>query len=380
MDYDAAAHARARRDLNDYGRWVDVDSLAPDTEPDLRYANDVALAHYDLKVRDAARRMLAEENSPPRTPLADDSGTLADMLRLPQMQWRIDRLLPDQGRMIVVAARKTGKTTLLGNITRSLLTGQPLLGRLDVRKTSGTVTVLNYEVSGRQLADWFDDLLVPHDTCHLVNLRGRRNPLADDTGRAELVELLTRIGTEVLVVDPFGRAYTGDDQNSAGSVAAWLGTLDQIATEAGCSEIVMAVHAGWGDTGRARGSSALEDWPDTIIAMSSDDDGTRYLSAEGRDVDIDEDALTYDHATRSLALTGTGGRKAAKHEKLLADVVEQIVEHVTDHPGATINDLAEALGRGKQTIAEASDRAVNRARLHVKKDGRALRHYRWNQI
>ena len=54
----------------------------------------------------------------------------------------------------------------------------------------------------------------------LVNLRGRRNLLATEDGRAELVELIRGHEGEVLIVDPFGRAYTGKSQNDAGEVGA----------------------------------------------------------------------------------------------------------------------------------------------------------------
>ena len=58
--------------------------------------------------------------------------------------------------MSIVGQRKVGKTSLIGDLTRSLLTGEAFLGRFEVVKVSGTVAILNYEVSGWQAASWLN--------------------------------------------------------------------------------------------------------------------------------------------------------------------------------------------------------------------------------
>ena len=88
----------------------------------------------------------------------------------------------------------------------------PAAGRMTLvsqRKLGGRVLALNYEVTGEQYAAWMDEIGVPHDRLFVVNLRGRRNLLADEDGRQQLAELIRAQDGEVLIVDPFGRAYTG---------------------------------------------------------------------------------------------------------------------------------------------------------------------------
>ena len=78
--------------------------------------------------------------------------------------------------------------------------------------------------------------------------------------------------------------------------------------QAGVSELVLTAHAGWNGE-RTRGSSALEDWPDVIVTMNKDEaTGQRFIRAEGRDVDVDEDGLHYDPATRLLSRMPRGPR------------------------------------------------------------------------
>src|SRR5699024_1771239 len=132
---------------------------------------------------------------------------------------------------------KTGKTTLNLNYARSLITGEPFLDHYMVSPLAGRVAFLNFEVSGRALARWADEVGVPRDRMLMVNLRGRRNPFVHPEDRARLAELLRRYETEALIVDPFGRAYSGLSQNDSGEVQAWLTELDRFTREVGASDL-----------------------------------------------------------------------------------------------------------------------------------------------
>jgi hypothetical protein len=213
----------------------------------------------------------------------------------------MDKIVPWQASCLISAQRKTGKTTFVLNLARSLLTGEDFLGRFAVRPINGDVAILNYEVSAAQLARWADEAGVPRGRLFLVNLRGRGNPLGDDDGRMRLAALLRSRGTEALLCDPFGRAYTGVSQNDPGEVGRWLDDLEHFArTDVGVNDLMLTAHAGW-EGERTRGASALEDWPDSIITMTRggrvDGDGgedARYLKAIGRDVELEEDRLNFD--------------------------------------------------------------------------------------
>lgn len=312
-------------------------------------------------------RVIVDELEAVRDPRpAPDVATLDDLLARPEQPlWRVEGLLPARGRLLLSAQRKTGKTTFTGGLARCLITGEPFLGRLPVQPVAGRVVVLNYEVSGPTLARWYHQQGVPGDRCVIVNLRGTRNLLADERGRAELVDLLCAHDAEVLVVDPFGRAFTGKSQNDAAEVAPWLVQLDQVAEAAGVHEVVLTAHAGW-DGERTRGSSALEDWPDAIAWMTRDPEtDARFLRAEGRDVDLEEDALYYDAATRALTLSGAGSRRQVRSDSHLEQLAARVVQVVTAAPGLTTTALEAALrdrgeklqkGDGNKAARLAADR------------------------
>jgi predicted hotdog family 3-hydroxylacyl-ACP dehydratase len=300
--------------------------------PDDLFARLVADEARKIRVREAARALVAEETRPPAEPF--DAGTLAEILARPdEPPARIEGLLPWDASMLLTARRKTGKTTLLANMARSLLTGEDFLGRFGVIPLDGEIAFLNYEVPGKQVARWLAAVGVPKDRLYMINLRGRRNPLGHPEDRERLAATLRARGTETLICDPFGQAYTGEGQNDPGEVGAWLRRLDAFARgDVGVRDLILTAHAGWVGE-RVRGSSALEDWADSIVHMrhEKDDDphSPRYLRAIGRDVEVDEDRLDYDYMTRALTLAGVGSQKqvqvAAKIDAL-ALTVKKVIE------------------------------------------------------
>lgn len=280
-----------------------------------------------------------------RTPEAEpfDAGTLTEILaRPPEPAMRVDGLIPWDSSALLTAQRKTGKTTMTLNLARCLLTGEPLLGRFDVRPIDGTVALLNFEVSGSQLARWARDVEVPGDWLTIVNLRGRRNPLTDQEDRAKLAAYLRSRSIETLIVDPFGRAFTGTSQNDSGEVGSFLVDLDRFArAEVGARDLILTAHAGWNGE-RTRGSSALEDWADVIVTMTRQEGtGERYLKAQGRDVDLDEDRLSFDPTTRLLSLTGAGSRTEAKRADKTAELAVLVVAAIREGEGASGRKVTE---------------------------------------
>lgn len=282
-----------------------------------------------LKAREDAKKRLALETALAAQPF--DIGLLGDILQRPKPPpHRIEGLIPSDASTLVVAQRKTGKTTLMLNLARCLLTGEPFLGAFETRPVEGIVALLNYEVSGDQASRWADEVGVPRHQLLLANLRGRRNPLAFDEDRAQLVAHLRKWSVEAVIVDPFGRAYSGASQNDSGEVGSWLVRLDEFARgEAGVKDLILTAHAGW-DGERTRGSSALEDWADSIITLvrGKDDGDERYLRAEGRDVSVDEDQLRYDPATRLLTVSGAGSRKVTTKNRRIDSLVGYVTEEL----------------------------------------------------
>ncbi len=334
------------------------------------------------RIRKQAAAVVAAElmgDSPPF-----DADLLVDVLARPQEPpHRVDGLIPSQAGTLIVAQRKTGKTTLELNLARSLIGGGDFLGRFPVCAITGRVALLNYEVSPAQLARWAHEAGVPTDRLYLVNLRGRRNPLSNTADREQLAEHLRRHEVESLIVDPFGRAFIGKSQNDSGEVGAWLASLDRWARgDCGVQDVILTAHAGW-DGERTRGASALEDWADSIITLvrDKDDEQVRYLRAEGRDVLVEEDRLDFDTTTRTLTLAGAGSRKHATKTRNVDALVPAVVSAVKSAPSITgygIRNVLRQDGASFRTGDEitAANVAVDRGLLVAEDGPRNSKRYR----
>jgi hypothetical protein len=372
--------ALAKLDRYDPGRSEGYEKSDPSaTVFDVLVAEEVR----KIQVRERARAIVDAAKRPPAEPF--DAGTLAEILDRPKPpDARVENLIPWEAGTLWVAQRKVGKTTGVGNLCRSLLTGEPFLGRFEVRPIDGDIALLNYEVSANQIARWLDDIGVPRERLFLVNLRGRRNPLANEEDQERLATLLKTRGTESLIIDPFGRAYTGQSQNDPGEVGAWLANLDRYArNDIGATDLVLTAHAGWNGE-RTRGASALEDWADSIITMTKDDtedgDGERFIRAIGRDVELEEDRLDYDPNTRTLTLTGSGSRKANKDTRRSDELDRTVLEMVTAEPGLNTTQIGEKVHTAgvsfqRGDIGHAAARLVEAGHLRMEPGQRNAKKY-----
>ena len=150
----------------------------------------------------------------------------------------------------------------------SLLTGEPFLGEFDVEPISGSVLVLNYELTQDMTAEWMSDLnLTAHDRLLTLNIRGQTVPLLSDDGAAWLIDLCQTHGVEVLRIDPAARMMTAagkHDENDNNAVKLICDRLDFIKAEAGVSEMIVAIHASRTDpVCRPRGADSWTGWMDS---------------------------------------------------------------------------------------------------------------------
>jgi hypothetical protein len=158
---------------------------------------------------------------------------------------------------------KAGKTTLKGNVIRSLVDGTPFLDRYAVAPIARNVVDCDFEMSESQINDWYGAYGIQNtDRVIVAAMRGRAaafNPLHPD-GRAELVKTLQRLDCAYLVIDcarPIMDALGLDEHRDAGRL---LVAVDALISEAGIREALVIHHMG--HTGeRARGDSRLATGP-----------------------------------------------------------------------------------------------------------------------
>ena len=315
----------------------------------------------DIRNREAAKEIIAAEKRALDVTKPFDAGTIDEILARPaEPEQRVSGLIPWDASTLVVAQRKAGKTTLLGNLAHSLITGDPFLGRFDVQPVTGRVAFLNYEVSAHTAARWFRDMGIPSDRFELVNLRGARNPLGHAGDRAVLAAHLRALNVETVITDPLANAFTGEDQQSNDAIGAFLRDLDRfVREEVGARDNIIAAHAGWGENVRSRGASAMEDWPDSIVYLTKDNEhGDRYLKAFGRDIDVDEALISFVHETRRMLIGEGGSRKETTTARGATQITPAVVAYVLANPGCSQNAIeknVDGKAEQKRRAAEIAD-------------------------
>jgi hypothetical protein len=264
-------------------------------------------------------------------------------------------LWPADGRVLLVAAAKTGKTTtVVGNLLPALVDGGKFLGRYQVDPVDGVVGYLNLEVSERTMRAWLRRAgIEATGRVALMNLRGATGTITigSAAGRKQFAGRLADAGITTLIVDPAAPllAALGYDENSNSDVAAFFAAWSETMKIAGITADLIAHHTGHAGE-RSRGASRLLDEPDAIWTLTrdkvseeeSDDAGGpagRYFAAYGRDVDHPIEALSFDQVTGRLTLTGTSKSQARSERG-----AERVLAFMADLVPRSKNEIMRGLG------------------------------------
>jgi len=330
-------------------------------------------------LREATRR-LDEEDQTRSLVIPPSTFSLAEELAIeePPLAWTVGGLHPTGANTLLAAQFKVGKTTLGLNLLRSLVDGAMFLGERPVARPEGRVAYWNYEVSDRQFRKWLReaDVKRPEDAA-VWNLRDYRLPLTSAVGEDLAVRWLQERQVSVLIVDPFSRAY-GGEENSNTEVGYFLEALDVIKRRADVTDLFMAAHFGRGgqEEGEehARGATRLDDWADVrwlYRKASTGNPSPRYFRADGRDVFMDECRLDYDEASRKLWIAGGSLKEDTAHGHLM-----EVLRTCRDSPGILKTPLKETISSKADRRSKYVSDAVSIGYVRVEEDGpQRLKHY-----
>ena len=328
--------------------------------------------------REARRRLDAET----RWPLTPEIVSLEEWLGRPEpvVSWRIENWQPADTRVILTAAFKSGKTTARDNLLRSLADGDPWLGRYTVHPPTGTIAVLDTEMSRVQMRRWLRDQQIEHgDRVFVAPLRGQSAAfdVLDPDVRATWAGWLRDRGIAYLILDclrPVLDALGLDESHDAGR---FLVGFDALLAEAGIPEGLIIHHHGHSGE-RSRGDSRLRDWPDVewrIVRQDDDPASSRYIAAYGRDVDVPESELLYDVNNRRLRITD-GSRQDRAVRAALEAILEVLGKADEPQTGRQVKHALADSDHARNAIDAALRLGVRQGDLTVEDGPRRSRLYR----
>src|SRR5207249_1483474 len=102
------------------------------------------------------------------------------------------------------------------------------LGRFETTPVDGNVGYLHYEVSEGLFLAWAQRVGIPEDRMYVNNLRGMPNPFRSERELERLAGRLIEHDVRSLIVDPYARAFNGDDLDRTGPAVAFTNALDHL--------------------------------------------------------------------------------------------------------------------------------------------------------
>lgn len=349
----------------------------PDPETDRRQlllANEIE----SQSVRREAKRLLDDEQNLRSFKQPEVYGNLFVELQQPDEQetYLINELFPTGANVVLTAAFKSGKTTMINQLVKSLVDDEPFLGKYGTQAHDGNVVVFNYEVDKRQYRQWMREVGIKNQSkVYLIHLRGLRMPMTTQYIQDKTIEMLANLNCQTWIIDPYARAFTGSgDENSNSDVGYFLDTLDIIKEQSGVQNLIMPAHTGRAQEqgiDRARGATRLDDWADVRWLLNKNDSGERFFSATGRDVEVPEQLLTWSETTRALRIE----RPIGKHDRTKERVLEALVEYVSANPGCMTKDIDTNVKGHSTDLRKAKEQAISEGLVRNEFDGTSKKWY-----
>jgi len=197
-------------------------------------------------------------------------------------QWLYEPFLPAGRAVAIYAPGGTGKSLFALWIALQIATGHDIHGN---QCPPRHVLYGDWEMTEADLAERIQNMGYGPDTdlTHLhYALLPPIAPLDQAAGAASLCRLADLVAADLVIIDTFARAISGDE-NEADTVRAFYRHTGQTLKAAGRA-MIRIDHAGKDTTRGARGTSAKRDDVDIVWQLTALDAGTLTLKAEKRRV------------------------------------------------------------------------------------------------
>jgi len=281
----------------------------------------------------------------------------------------IEELMVFGTTVFLVAAAKTGKTSLNLNLIKSLADGTPFLGEFEVRQIRGRIAFFDFELDERMAQAWYKRIgIINTDKVEHFAFRGFPNPFTSPLAMDQLAEELKYHDIEFLIIDPFSSIYSGNP-NENGEVKEFLKLLDSFKVKSGVKHLVLAVHAGR-DQSKTRGASTLDDHPDALWYLSKNSEGRRTFRAIGRDVEIPESYLSFEQTSGELTIL-----RGSKVLDSFRAIQIRILRYVKIHPNASATDVDTSIKGNTSLKSKARADLVKRGELLESFGPRGAKYY-----
>lgn len=260
----------------------------------------------------------------------------------------VDELLVEQSVAAIQGPPKTWKTWLELELAIAIVTGRPALGRFVVAKSGPVIVVL--EESGRAALHRRLGALARGNAIRSEELQelhfsaNRRVRLDDGDWQTRLLAAAEEIEPRVIFLDPLARLKApARKENAQEEMAVLLDFMRKLRDES--SAAVVFVHHTGHDGAHLRGSSDLESYWESKVALRRDSEEIYFTSAhrEAEEGATHRFRLAWDVETSSVRLRLL---EDERRDELRA----RVVAYREEHPDASANEIDTALDGNRQEI------------------------------
>lgn len=281
---------------------------------------------------------------------------------IPEDRWIVDELLSEGGFSVLVAAPKTGKTTLATLLSIRVADGKSFLGRETVQ---GTVLYFALEEIRQEAIRRYRKMGVrPGLPIHLHVGKAPENALES------LENEIRATGAALCIVDTLFKLIPGRGMNSYASTSTLLAQVSDIARRTGCH--ILATHhttkapskSGTASVARSiMGSQAIFAGVDTLLVMARDEenDVISLQTIQRYGESLPETSLGFDPETCDMQLLDRMGRDQA--DKLGEKVLETIALLTVKKVGPTEPEIRVRIGGNQRHTALALQRLLQQHRI-----------------
>lgn len=222
--------------------------------------------------------------------------TVDALLRAPAPVWRVLRVIPARGLIVIWGASGSGKTFVAIDLAGAILRRLPWAGR---RTKRGTVAYIAAEGHMRDRIDAY----LQHNGLSEADLNGLRvldsavNLLDPSADIQPLLIALREVAAEtdgiaVVIIDTLNRVMPGGNENDPDDMGMVIAAANLIERELSCA-VVFVHHSGKDETKGSRGHSSLRAAADAEISVRRDGDIRTVTTEKVRDGTDGEVLLTF---------------------------------------------------------------------------------------
>lgn len=346
-----------------------------------RFEQDVAKQRYRTKVLTRAR---LEDSALTFTEPPEDTGGTLDALLKKEFVARpfyIDKLLMERHIITITGQAKSGKTTLTGNVVKSLVDGNEFLNQFAVNKISGRVGMWNCEMDEQDYITYLAAMNIQNTGAVAIkNLRGYPVSLMSDAGSEWTIKWLNVNDVEVWIPDPWSNIVSWADhkENDNSDLKNLQTRIMEILRQTNVKTVLIPTHPNKAEGKESvdpstRGAQVMEDWPDALWKYVKDDEKVRSLYVYGRGVDLPATGLSFDSTTNSLSVRSQVGESPSGAVR--SEVYDKIMAIVSENKGINQGEICKSIGGNKSNVLEVLNSMERSNILIGKKFGTSKRYF-----